>query len=977
MKNSTKSLLAVCSLLLPALGLHSQITFTNSNSNLHSDSGVSGSNSGNRSGNAVCVIDVNNDGLDDIVKLDNNRYLRIEYQQPGGSFTYQYIGDCSFSNAWGMSMADVDHNGYKDLLYNGGSQAYLFKLNATGTGFMAGSPIALPNGAIFCQNGNFMDVNNDGWEDIFMCNDVNESRIWVNDGTGNFPSEAGNGVIDFNIHPGTSAPNDESGNYGSVWTDFDNDGDVDFYIIHCRQGYSSGDVRRDNVLFKNNGNGTYTEDAATFNLKSNDQDWTGSFGDIDNDGDFDLFLSKHNTTSAYYINDGSGHFSAAVGTIAFGNMPMQSQFEDFDNDGFVDLIISGDNDHRLYRNNGNNTFTNVTPSGWTVSSTNILSFATGDLNHDGKIDVYASYGGTYNSPSSVDDVYWMNSTSNSNHFLTLVLNGTTSTVGGLGARAYIYGSWGVQTREVRASESYGTSNSFQLHFGLGAANTVDSVIVNWPSGQKSKLVCPVQADQFVNITEGGGTCTLSCTGISITPAGSTTICPGDSVMLSAPTGGGYTYLWSNGATTSSIYAGNAGGYSVVVSTGPSCSATSPTIDITINPDETPTISANGNTAFCPGGSVDITSSSASSYTWNNGASTQTITATQTGYYAVTVPGVCQNWTSDSIYVSLYTVTPPTSSDVYLTTPGATTLTASGNSISWYDMATGGTLLGTGSTYNTPVINVNTTFYAEDTYSFGGSNGYVGSIDTAAATYSTNTLNGYLIFDVTDDCILHTVEVGTNTAGSRTIELRDNVGTVLNSTTVNIPAGISTITLDFTIAPGTNYQLGTNTADNNTNFGYNSPSLIRNSSGAGYPYDYAGVLSITSGHTGTTPTTSAYYYFYNWYVEQTPDATCQSSRTPVTVYITDGSSVEEVNAIHLNVYPNPTTSYVNIMFTTTESSDVVVTITDLLGKTVKNMNLGTVNGSFNQQISLEGVAAGVYNVKLTVGEESFNTSVIVK
>ena len=363
-----------------------QISFSNSNNILHSETGVLGSNGNIRSGNAVCVIDVDGNGLDDIVKMDNNRYVHIEYQQSGGTFVHQYIGDFGTNNCWGMAVADVDHNGYKDILYNGGSQARLMKLNNTGTGIL-GSIINLPNGNIFCQNGNFCDVNNDGWEDIFMCNDVGESRLWVNDGNGNFPAEQGNSPhINFDVTPGTGVTqyigghtHDESGNYGSVWTDFDNDGDVDLYIIHCRQSCGDGDLRRTNVLFVNNGNGTYTSNAAAYNLASNDQDWTGSFADIDNDGDFDLFMTKHNLTSRYYFNDGNGNFTISPNNIAFGSMPQQSFFEDFDNDGFVDLMITGNAQQRLYRNNGDGTFTQVPNSTLGFGSSNMLSFAAGDL----------------------------------------------------------------------------------------------------------------------------------------------------------------------------------------------------------------------------------------------------------------------------------------------------------------------------------------------------------------------------------------------------------------------------------------------------------------------------------------------------------------------------------------------------------------------------------------------------------------------
>lgn len=977
MKTFTK-LLTLTSLMIGG-GISAQVlTFSNSNSLL------SGNNAGIHSTNSVLVCDVDGNGFDDIAILDENRYLHIEYQQTNGTFSKQVIGDFGGTiDAWGCSMADFDHNGYKDFVWgawNTGGNAV--KVAYIGPAGLMGSIVTLPTSGIASQNVNCMDVNGDGWADVFVCNDVNESKIWLNNGSGTLVFD-NNTTINFNVTPGTTAPNDESGNYGSVWTDFDNDGDIDLYIIHCRQGQPSGDLRRTNVLFENNGSNVYTSNAAAHNLALNTQDWTGSFGDIDNDGDFDLLLTGHEGESNRILRNDGGIFTQ-ITTLSFGANPQQSHMEDFNNDGWIDAWISGQTEQRFYINNGDNTFTALTTESASVNGSGgkaILASAFGDLNHDGKIDMYASYGTMYNNPSGTrDDRLWLNTTANSNHFLTLTLEGTTSNKDGLGARAFIYkngSSWVKQTREVRASESYGTMNTLHLHFGLGTETSVDSVVVRWPSGQVTRIVCPVSADQFINIVEGTGTCALTCTAVNITPGGSTTICSGDSVQLSAPTGAGYSYLWSNGATTSSIYADSPGSYSVVVSTGPSCSATTPSINITFNPDETPTVTALGNTTFCDGGSVDITSSSASSYTWNNGGNTQTISATQTGYYAVTVPGLCGNFTSDSVYVQILNATAPTGSDVYLPAPNSTTLNATGSNVSWYDAATGGTLLGTGNNYTTPVISVNTTFYAENTEEFGGSTGNVGSIDTANATYSGNTLNGYLIFNVSDSCIIRTVEVATDFPGNRTIELRNSVGTVLNSVTVNIPAGISTITLDFGVGVGNNYQLGTNTADNQTTFSMNSPQLVRNQNGASYPYDYSGVLSITSGHTGTNPSSSAYYYFYDWYVEKVADNICVSERTPINVFITGGVGIDETNEFNLSVYPNPTTDIVNVEFNTNESSEVTLTVTDMLGKNVKVMNLGTVNGSYNQMISMKGLATGVYNVSLNINDRVVNSMIVVK
>jgi len=968
-------------LLFPAITF-AQIKFTSANSVLHSEAGTLGSNANIRSGNTVIVVDIDNNGLDDIAKLDNNRYLRIEYQQGGGTFT---IANSVFDigaggvDIWGASMADVDHNGYKDYLYAGwGDGARLIKLNASGTGNLGIT--SLPDGNIASQNCNFMDVNNDGWEDIFVCNDVDESKIWINSGTGTFPAEQGNGPhINFDVTPGTSAPNDESGNYGSVWTDFDNDGDVDLFIAHCRQGQPAGDIRRTNVLFKNNGSNVFTSSASAHGLASNDQDWTSAFGDIDNDGDFDLLLTGHESTpdERLFINDGNGNFTpnTAQPTVSFNNSSWAQQafMDDFDNDGWIDIIITGGAQQVIHRNNGNNTFTLVDNSTIGFGTGEILAFAAGDLNHDGRVDLYTGYGSIYNNPSSsTDDVLWLNDTDNDNNWLTLDLRGTMSTDGALGARAYIYGSWGVQTREVRASESYGTMNSFKLHFGLGTETNIDSVVIDWPaSGSPNTVITDPNPNQFITIIEGN--CVSPDNRITYT--GSPVICSPGTLTLNAPTGAGYSYLWSTGATTPSINVGVGGNYNVrVTQSGNACVSWSPTIEVLVDPNETPTITVTGNTTFCPGGSVTLTSSESTGNTWSNSSTSSSINVTTAGSYTVDYAGACQTWTSAPVVVTLLAApSAPVTTDDLIPVPGVGSLTSTGTNIEWYNAASGGSLVGTGSPFTTPFVSVNTTFYAQDVNEYGGLTANVGQVNHSGSAYNGLTYNGYLVFDVTENATLNTVKVYTDSAANRTIELRNSVGTVLQSSTQFIPAGTNVITLNFPLVPGTGYELGTNSAANEAinGSGNISPILRRSSSGVTYPY-------ILSGGAVTITTSSAsgnYYYFYDWNVTVDPTDVCASPRTPAIVNILTG--IENQNDYNVLVYPNPADDYINVEFNTTEQVDALLTVFDMLGKKVYDVNVGTVNGSVIKTIHTATWAAGFYTVQLNIKNTTYTTKVIIK
>ncbi|MBK9512891.1 MAG: hypothetical protein IPO05_04525 [Flavobacteriales bacterium] len=161
-------------------------------------------------------------------------------------------------------------------------------------------------------------------------------------------------------------------------------------------------------------------------------------------------------------------------------------------------------------------------------------------------------------------------------------------------------------------------------------------------------------------------------------------------------------VWSTGSTTQSITVSTSGTYSVTVTNGNGCSATSAGTTVTVNPDPaTPTITAGGPLTFCAGGSVTLTSSSATGNVWSTGATTQSITANASGNYSVTVTdgnGCSATSAGTTVTVNPNPATPTISADGPLAfcTGGSVTLTSSS--------ATGNTW-STGST--TPSIVVNT------------------------------------------------------------------------------------------------------------------------------------------------------------------------------------------------------------------------------------------------------------------------------
>lgn len=472
-------LLFSASLALLTISTQAQFAFTNANSKFASQT---------HSGCAVTVVDVlNNDGVDDILVMDQSQNLTVLFPEQRCVFHFLPARPGLWQQGMGYgSAADVDHNGWKDVVTGSGSAA-LIKLGWNGT--TVTSNITQLAGSYFVQNVLFGDFNNDGWVDLEVNDDNDYAKIYVNNnGILNLTTT----LINTEINPMTYG-NDpyDSGNYGSVWTDFDNDGDMDLYISHCRQSTSSStDQRRRDRLFVNDGSNNYTENAQAYGIEVTDfkQTWTTSFGDIDNDGDQDIVMTNHGENGQILKNDGTGHYTDITGGSGFstsGFDPIESMVEDFDNDGYLDILVSGGgggNSYLLYHNNHDNSFT-LTTLPFAAQTNGMLSFGLGDLNHDGKTDVFASYGNVYNNPTSTDDVLFLNSVNNNNHFITFALTGTVSNPDAIGAKVTIYGPWGVQVREVRAGESYGTSNSAQCHFGIGANTVVDSARIDWPSRQ--------------------------------------------------------------------------------------------------------------------------------------------------------------------------------------------------------------------------------------------------------------------------------------------------------------------------------------------------------------------------------------------------------------------------------------------------------------------------------------------------------------
>lgn len=421
----------------------------------------------------ICVVDMNNDYLDDIVGVSATN-IRIHNQNSTGGFT---MVDRTTTNAvnlpsWSLAAGDYNKDGYNDLMYGGGNGVTLMRSNSTGTAYTN----VTPGQYVFCQRTNFIDINNDGNLDAFTCHDVDPNVYYLNDSFGNltyYQSGVTPGAVSLGVHP-------EGGNYGTIWIDYDNDGDQDLFIAKCRGGASTAKY---NELHRNNGNGTFSDVSVAANMYDPVQTWSSAWADFDNDGDMDAIIGASSTTDGthkYMDNLGNGTFSnitAGSGWDTNTSTNIEHIAHDFNNDGWVDVMGGG---NKIMINQTDGTFLPVSV-GFGVGSV-------GDLNNDGFLDIQTGNTIKFN-------------TGNSNNWIKISLQGIASNSNGIGARVEIYGAWGKQIRDARSGDGFKYMSSLNVHFGIGTATAITQVVIRWPSGTVDTINNPA-INQRLHVIEG-------------------------------------------------------------------------------------------------------------------------------------------------------------------------------------------------------------------------------------------------------------------------------------------------------------------------------------------------------------------------------------------------------------------------------------------------------------------------------------------
>ena len=278
----------------------------------------------------------------------------------------------------------------------------------------------------------FSDIDDDGDQDLLMVSDFRTSQVYLNQGDGRLVLATDRDVIK------------DQGGRGSALGDYDNDGDMDWFVSSIHQiGESDDEVMNyGNRLYSNKGDGTFTDITDTAAVADGGWGWGACFADFDNDGWLDIAqVNGWNRLDEVEANDYT-----------------------------VDRI-------RLFHNQGDGTFSEIAQNAGLDHMGQGRGIACFDANRDGLQDIVIA--------TSDDNqlVYYRNTTENDNHYLSVRLETNGRNTDAVGARITATTTTGTQLREIRIGNNYTSQNPAEAHFGLGEETEVE-IGVRWPDGRR-------------------------------------------------------------------------------------------------------------------------------------------------------------------------------------------------------------------------------------------------------------------------------------------------------------------------------------------------------------------------------------------------------------------------------------------------------------------------------------------------------------
>lgn len=399
--------------------------------------------------------------------VDGDRYFLFRQDPAGFTDMTDSSGlTISAQNTFSAGFSDYDMDGDLDLVlshWGNGQQPdtqTLWQNNGDGTFTSAsiqsriaeqliGQPIGMPGSVDYTFAPVFSDIDRDGDPDLLFAADFGTSMIFENNGDATFRNTTDRNVIV-----------DHNG-MGSVTGDYDNDGDIDWFVtsIFGSPGSAIG-PRIGNRLYRNDGNGTFADVTDAAGVADGGWGWAACMQDFDNDGDLDIF----------HVNGWNKSDQGNTGNF---------------NGYAADQV-------RYFESRGDGTFLNVATDARLTDTGQGRGAACFDSDRDGDIDIVLT-----NNHHVDSVVFYRNELSSNNHWLGIRLVGKGLNGAGIGARIDVTVNGRTQVREISASNNFVSQSPAEAHFGLGASELAD-VVVYWPDGGRTELNA-VAADQLLTI----------------------------------------------------------------------------------------------------------------------------------------------------------------------------------------------------------------------------------------------------------------------------------------------------------------------------------------------------------------------------------------------------------------------------------------------------------------------------------------------
>ena len=444
-------------------------------------------------------LDYNGDGLLDILGLNVSKGHKLYINNQDGTFSLSddaTIQTLSSLVNSGIALGDYDNDGLDDLLLtsNNNSVRLVHRNDLDSWEIVSDGPI------IKIQNIAldclWEDINNDGLLDIFMPTVAN-LNFAASPGANNLLyMNMGDGVFESETNSvlTTSLANNQTGSFG----DYDNDGDRDLFLTEWGN---------DNYFFENNGDGTFTKIDYDLLLDNTNVTMSCVWGDFNNDGFLDLYVGNGALQTIepvhknyLFMNNGDKTFDKITegDAVNFEGNTLTTITGDFDNDGDLDIFagqFAGPN--TIFLNDGNAVFTRI--DAFDVNSSGASGCAVADYDDDGFLDIYTGNGTSENPGNAL----YHNNTNENNWFFVKCI-GKISNRNAVGARAKIKATisgksvW--QIREISYNQGFRSGCDLKAHFGLGDAEIIDSVVIYWPSKQVD-ILTNVSVNQILEVEE--------------------------------------------------------------------------------------------------------------------------------------------------------------------------------------------------------------------------------------------------------------------------------------------------------------------------------------------------------------------------------------------------------------------------------------------------------------------------------------------